>query len=125
MYWLLDDVTSHNFFRVLLCSAVQVRPEMSESEALSSAILDEMDVLEAFAPDTPPQQVGFRQGVAIAAFTHLDEQMVVKHRPTETVLHQPCGLYHHCSTSVAACVEQPWQGLPLTAPRAWSSATGA
>lgn len=28
---------------------------MSESEALSSAILDEMDVLEAFAPDTPPQ----------------------------------------------------------------------
>ena len=33
----------------------QSRPEMSESEALSSAILDEMDVLEAFAPDTPPQ----------------------------------------------------------------------
>jgi hypothetical protein len=32
---------------------------MSESEALSSAILDEMDVLEAFAPDTPPQ-VGIR-----------------------------------------------------------------
>jgi hypothetical protein len=34
---------------------LQYRPEMSESEALSSAILDEMDVLEAFAPDTPPQ----------------------------------------------------------------------
>ena len=27
----------------------------SDSEALSSAILEEMEVLEAFAPDTPPQ----------------------------------------------------------------------
>ncbi len=41
------------------CASVQHlqagHPEASESEALSSAILDEMDVLEAFAPDTPPQ----------------------------------------------------------------------
>ena len=50
--------TSSSWLKAALL-LLQSRPEMSESEALSSAILDEMDVLEAFAPDTPPQ-VRFR-----------------------------------------------------------------